>query len=166
MKKIKYEPVFKPEDLRERIENLSKALSEVLGALQCFDECGAADIADDEAIFVAEVIGFFDLLELVKEEEYGAAIDSINKACWDIEVANEQGSKDIEHPWFGQATGGGYETNTFFPSGFREFDHRDYGPTPREEEEEQKWEEERKKQQASAASKNASQTAEIDFDDF
>jgi len=114
MKKIKYEPIFEPEELRKRIADLSVALSKVLGALQCFEDCGAADIADDEAIFVQEVIGFYELIKLVEEEEYGPAIDSVNKACWEIEVANEQGAKNVDHPWFGEATGGCYETNTFF----------------------------------------------------
>lgn len=149
MQKIKYKPVLTPEDLQKRISNLSDALGKVLGALQCLEDCGAAEIADDEAIFVQEVIGFYELIKLVEEEEYSAAIDSVNKACWEIEVAIEEGRQDIDHPWLGEPTGGHFETNTFFANSDHEFDHRNYGSTPKEKEEQRKWDEAQEKRQAS-----------------
>lgn len=160
MKKIKYTPMFEPEDLRQRIASLSEALSKVLGALQCLEDCGASEIADDEAIFVQEVMGFYELVKLVEEEEYTAAIKSVNKACWEIEVAKEEGGKDIDHPWLGEPTGGCFETNTFCSSWEHSFDHRNYGPTPKEQEEQRKWDEEWEKRRASEPPRCASQLAD------
>ncbi len=166
MKTIKYEPTFEPEDLRQRIANLSDALSKVLGALQCLEDCGASEIADDEAIFVQEVMGFYELVKLVEEEEYTAAIKSVNKAYWEIEVANEEGRQDIDHPWLGEpTTGSHFETPTFCASSSQEFDYRNHGPTPKEKEEQRKCDEAQEKRRASEPTKSTSHMPD-ELEDF
>jgi isopenicillin N synthase-like dioxygenase len=132
--KIKYNPYITPEDLQERIKNLSTAIGEALDPLHALGDCGAERIADDEARYVTEMAGFLYLMKLVMEEEFTEAIKSVNRACWEIEVANKEGAVNVDHPWFGQLTGGIFETTTWSPEYHLEFDHLDHVPTPKEKE--------------------------------
>jgi hypothetical protein len=134
-KSIKYEPYFSEAELKLRIDNLSDAIGRVLGVLQCWEhheDCGANDIADNEAKFVQEVLGFLYLLELAQKEEIPGAIKSVNKALWEIEMVRQIGGVEVNHPWKGEAAGGrSYETRC--SSFFKGFDYLDYDTTPEDE---------------------------------
>lgn len=111
--KIKYAPLYTPEDLQERIDKLREALSEALLPLQCLEVCGAAEIADEEACYVQEMQDFVELINLVESEELAAAIDSVDNAREEIDHAAEESATDVEHPWFDEETGGSNGTQTF-----------------------------------------------------
>jgi len=129
--KIKYTPLYTAEDMRKRIENLSCAISEALEPLHLLQECGAAEISDDEARYVQEMYGFLELIRLVEVEELAGAIQSVNKAFWEIEVAESEGLSNIEHPWLKSLIPGRYDTHYWSaPFGF-EFNALDYAPMPK-----------------------------------
>lgn len=131
-KSINYKPTFSGEDLKRRIKNLSDAIGEALGPLQCWEDheqSGANEIADNEAQYVQEIFGFFNLLELAQEKELSGSVKSVNKACWEIEMARQIGGIEVNHPWKEDAAGGRiYETHC--SSFFAGFDYQDYGSTP------------------------------------
>lgn len=137
-KSINYKPLFSKEELDRRITNLSNAIGEVLGPLQCWEDheqTGANDIADNEAKFVQEIFGFLYLLELAQEEELPGAVGSVNKALWEIEMARQIGGVDVNHPWKGEAFARSYET--LCSSNFEGFDYYEYGSTPEDEAQQQ-----------------------------
>jgi hypothetical protein len=134
MKKIKYQSEYTTEELETLLRNLSEALNRALVPLQSLEDCGAEDIADDEASYVQEMAGFIHLVKLVEEEEFTEACRSLNRACWEIEVAEEEeGTTYVDHPWLGESIGGSYPTQIFHEMHTREFSALDYDPTPDEE---------------------------------
>lgn len=76
------------------------------------------------------MLGFLDLIKLVEEEELSGAVKSVNKACWEIEMARQLGGTEVSHPWKGEYTGGFYEDTVFHTADFDGFDHSDYASTP------------------------------------
>jgi hypothetical protein len=131
---INYNPLFSEEDLTRRIRNLSNAVSAALGPLQYWEDheqCGANDIADNEAKYVQEIMGFLYLFELVEQEELPGAVKSVNKALWEIEMARQIGGIEVNHPWKGEAFDRSYET--LCSSFFKGFDYLNYASTPEDE---------------------------------
>lgn len=133
MKKIEYQSEYTAEELETLLRNLSEALNRALVPLQSLEDCGAEDIADDEASYVQEMAGFIDLVKLVEKEEFTEACRSLNRACWEIEVAEEEGTTYVDHPWLGESIGGSYPTRIFHEMQTREFSAFNHGLTPEEE---------------------------------
>ena len=69
------------------------------------------------------MIGFYELIKLAEEEGYKAAINSVNMACWGIEVANGDDGQDINYPLLDKSTGGCFETNTLLANWDHHYDH-------------------------------------------
>jgi hypothetical protein len=111
-KRIQYTPRFQPEDLRNRLIKLSKAFEKALHPLQCFQDCGADEIANEEASYIQEMRGFVELVQMMAEELAGA-VNSVNRAFYEVEEVEFDCREIDDHPWLDEYPDGYFDTTIF-----------------------------------------------------
>lgn len=104
MNKIIYQTVHKREEFEVLLEGLNDTFGSALLALELLQNCGSAEIADDEEYYVEEMQTFIASVKMAEDIEFAEAIESIERARREIYLAAEKGSVNIDHPWFRDAT--------------------------------------------------------------
>ena len=120
MKKIIYQPIHERKEFEALLEGLNDAFGSALLALELLQNCGAAEIADDEEYYVEEMQTFIASVKMVEDIEFAEACESIERARTEIDLAEEEGSVNIDHPWSRAATEESSRGNCFASAGERQ----------------------------------------------